>query len=106
MVALQALPDLAPTPSPTHSPTPKVVAATGGSAVGAALSTVVSWAVVQYCPITLPDNVAQAVTFLIITGLTAAFTFASGYLTRPSRYHTIAVDPVSGRARICQAQRS
>jgi len=34
MAALQALSDPAPTPLPTQSPTPKVLAATGGSAVG------------------------------------------------------------------------
>ena|ERR1700736_909404 len=104
MVALEATLDQAPAISPqaSYRPTPKVVAATGGSAVGVALSTVVSWAVMQYCPVAMPDDVNKALTFLIITGLTAAFTFGCGYLTRPSRYHTIAVDPANGRPRICQ----
>jgi hypothetical protein len=106
MVALQEVSDYAraPTPVATSRPTPKVLAATGGSAVGVALSTIVSWAVVQYCPVALPDNVNQAVTFLVITGLTAVFTFLSGYLTRPSTRYAIALDPKSGRPRTCDAQ--
>ena len=108
MVALQEVLDrpLAPAQEASYRPTPKVVAAAGGSAMGVSLSTVVSWAVVQYCPVAMPDDVNKAVTFLIITGLTAAFTFVCGYITRPSRYHTISLDPETGRARTCQAQRS
>src|SRR6516162_3628577 len=106
MVALQEVLDrpLAPALEASNRPTPKVVAATGGSAVGVALSTVVSWAVVQYCPVVMPDDVNKAVTFLIITGLTAAFTFVCGYITRPSQYDTILLDPETGRPRTCRAR--
>src|SRR6516165_2539580 len=106
MVALQEVQDrpLAPALEASYRPTPKVVAATGGSAVGVSLSTVVSWAVVQYCPVVMPNDVIKAVTFLIITGLTAAFTFVCGYITRPSQYHTILLDPETGRPRTCRAR--
>jgi len=106
MVALQEVQDrpLAPALEASYRPTPKVVAATGGSAVGVALSTVVSWAVVQYCPVTLPDDVNKAVTFLIITGLTAAFAFVCGYIRRPSPDHAVLLDPRTGRARTCRAR--
>jgi hypothetical protein len=80
MAALQEVLDRPQTPAREGSNrlSPKVAAATGGSAVGVALSTVVSWVVGQYFPGDIPDDVNKAVTFLIIFGLT----FVAGYMTR------------------------
>jgi hypothetical protein len=81
-----------------------VVAATGGSAAGAWLSTVVGWAVGQYCPAAMPDNARSAVAILYVVALTAGFTFVSGYLTRPSGNDVVAPDRRTGRPRIARVR--
>jgi hypothetical protein len=89
----------------TYRPTTKVIAATGGSAIGAAVSTLVGWGFAN-ASVTVPDDVNKAVTCLIVAGLTAVSTFGSGYFTRFSRNQTVAIDPQTGRSRICRVRGS
>jgi hypothetical protein len=82
MVAIPAQPQL------TAQPTPKVLGATGGSALGAAVATLINWALDNYhlpSSQTLPPNVLTSIT--VIT--TALFTFLSGYYTRPAPTQTV-----------------
>jgi hypothetical protein len=88
----------------SYRPTNKVVAATSGSAVGAAISTVVSWVIGQYGPTGMTVEVNRALTCLIVAGITAAFAFAFGYFTRPSPHQKIVIDPHTKRARIAHAR--
>lgn len=63
---------------PSLKPQPKVVAATVGGAVGAALSTVVIWVVEASTKIDIPTEVEGAAVILITAGLT----FAAGYFKK------------------------
>src|SRR5205085_1359128 len=68
--------------APTSAPRQKVVAATGGSAVGAALSVITFWAlqgIFSKAQITIPGEVKDALTLLITT----LFTYLAGYYTPP-----------------------
>ena len=65
---------------PTNTPQPKVVAATIGAGVGAALSTVIIYLVETLGRVDLPDAVEGAGAVLV----SAAVAFAAGYIKRPS----------------------
>lgn len=65
---------------PTSRPQPKVVAATAGAGVGAALSTIAVYVIESFGGVDLPSTVEVAGAVLI----TAAVTFAAGWLKRPS----------------------
>jgi hypothetical protein len=65
---------------PTATPQPKVVAATVGAGVGAALSTVIVYLVETIGRTDLPDAVEGATAVLV----SAAVAFGAGYLKRPS----------------------
>lgn len=60
-------------PSQTNTPKNKVLAATGGAAVGSAVAVVLIWAI-QKAGIEVPANVADALSVI----LTAILTFVSG----------------------------
>jgi len=66
------------TPAPSKKPQPKVVAATVGGAVGAALSTVIIWVAETVSKIDIPTEVEGASVILITAGLT----FAAGYFKK------------------------
>jgi hypothetical protein len=66
-----------PNALPSNLPTNKTIAATGGSAVGAAASTIILYLIDPKSQ--LPPPVQVAVTTL----LTAFLTFIAGYLTPP-----------------------
>lgn len=65
---------------PTATPQPKVIAATAGAGVGAALSTIGVYTFESLSGVDLPTTVEGAVLVLITT----ACTFAAGYIKRPS----------------------
>lgn len=65
---------------PTATPQPKVIAATTGAGIGAAVSTIGIWAVETYGHIDLPVAVEGAILVLI----TAGVGFLAGYFKRPS----------------------
>lgn len=72
-----------PAPQITSQPTPKVIGAAGGSAVGAALATLITWAFDNYHLLSaqpLPSKVQDSLTVII----SAIFTFLAGYYVRPS----------------------
>lgn len=69
-----------PSGEPTGTPQPKVIAATIGAGVGAALSTVGVYAFETLAQHDLPDVVEGAIGVLV----TAAVAFAAGYIKRPS----------------------
>ena len=65
-------------PIATSTPKNKVVAATGGAAVGAALAIILTWAI-QKAGVDVPANVADALSVVI----TAILTFLSGWSMPP-----------------------
>lgn len=64
--------------SPSRKPQPKVVAATAGAGVGAAISVVLVWAIEASAKIDIPETVELAVPIIIGTGLT----FLAGYFKK------------------------
>ena len=75
---------------PTNVPSQKTLAATGGSAVGSALATILLYWLDPSSQ--LPPEVRTAVTVLI----SAAFTFLAGYITPPSSKEAV-VKSASGK---------
>ena len=77
-------------PSPrqiTSQPTPKVIGAAGGSAVGTAAATLITWGLDNYHLLSaqpLPSKVQDSLTVI----LSAIFTFLAGYYVRPSHAQT------------------
>ena len=65
-------------PTPTNTPKNKVLAATGGAAVGSAISVILIWTI-QKAGLEVPANVADALG--VIT--TAILTFVSGWAVPP-----------------------
>jgi len=82
-----------PNAQPTRTPTNKTLAATGGSAVGGAIATIVIYLIEQHSS-KLPEPVAGAITVLIAS----AVTFLAGYLTPPGTSEGVVRDPESGKA--------
>ena len=66
--------------APTAQPQPKVLAATAGAGVGAAVSTLVVYLIETLGRVDLPDVVEGACLVLISAGVA----FAAGYIKRPS----------------------
>lgn len=64
----------------TSTPQPKVVAATAGAGVGAAVSTLAIYLIETLGRVDLPDVVEGAIGVLIVAGVA----FAAGYIKRPS----------------------
>jgi hypothetical protein len=83
----------------SHHPATKVVAATIGSAIGSALSTVVIWEITEYCPTAAPPNVMDALTILFGIGLAPVFAFCFGYFKRASVPEADLADQKAGRVR-------
>lgn len=69
---------MAENPAPTNTPKTKVLAATGGAAVGSAVAVILIWAI-QKTGLEVPTNVADALG--VIT--TAVLTFVSGWAMPP-----------------------
>lgn len=65
---------------PTSEPQPKVLAATAGAGVGAAVSTLAIYLVETLGKIDLPDAVEGAVLVLVSAGVA----FLAGYVKRPT----------------------
>lgn len=65
---------------PTSQPQPKVIAATAGAGVGAAVSTLAVYLIETLGKIDLPDVVEGAVLTLISAGVA----FLAGYIKRPT----------------------
>ena len=65
---------------PTSEPQPKVIAATAGAGVGAAVSTLAIYLVETLGKIDLPDAVEGAVLVLVSAGVA----FLAGYIKRPT----------------------
>lgn len=85
-----AVQPLAPaSPVPSAAPTNKAVAATGGSAFGAAVSTLVLWGMRSGLGWTIPDSVEAAIT-TIITGL---LTLSAAYYTPPGASEAVVQTP-------------
>lgn len=64
--------------APSKTPQPKVVAATAGAGVGAAISVVLVWVIEASAKIDIPEGVELAIPIIIGTGLT----FLAGYFKR------------------------
>jgi hypothetical protein len=76
---------------PSATPKTKVIAATGGAALGSAFSVVLTWILglaLKKIDLTLPDNVTEAFN----TIFTTIVTFAAGYYTPPSASERVIVD--------------
>src|SRR5262249_27073094 len=76
-----------PAPRITATPTPKVLGATGGSAVGTAVATLITWALDNYHLLStqqLPAELQTSVTVIV----TAVITFLVGYYVSPSPSQT------------------
>lgn len=80
-------PQVPSNPTPSRAPTNKAVAATGGSAIGAAISTIVLFALDPRHG--LPGEVTTAVTTLV----TASVTLAAAYFTPPGANEAVAMTP-------------
>lgn len=65
---------------PTNRPQPKVIAATIGAGVGVAVSTVTIYVIETAAQLDIPDPVEAAAGVII----TAALTYAAGWLKRPA----------------------
>jgi hypothetical protein len=65
---------------PTKTPQPKVLAATAGAGVGAALTTLGVWIFETATKIDLPTTVEGAVLVLVTSGVA----FGAGYIKKPS----------------------
>lgn len=68
------------TGQPTAKPQPKVVAATAGAGVGAAISTIGVYLIETFGRVDLPDAVEGAILVLVSAGVA----FAAGYVKRPT----------------------
>ena len=78
---------------PSNAPTGKVLAASGGSAVGGALGTIVTWMICSHIePPPLTDNVRGAIALLVTAACGAVVAGASGYLARPQPQTRIIYD--------------
>lgn len=66
--------------TPTNKPQPKVLAATAGAGVGAAISTIAVYLIETLGRVDLPDAVEGAGLVLISAGVA----FLAGYIKRPS----------------------
>jgi len=75
--------------TPTAAPTNKSVAATGGSAFGAAVATIILYFLRDY---ELPEDVKTA----IITIITAVVTAAAAYFTPPGTNEAVLVTSEGG----------
>lgn len=65
---------------PTSQPQPKVIAATAGSLIGGAVSTITLYLIETLSHVVLPDEVKSAAVVLISAGVA----FAAGYIKRPT----------------------
>lgn len=65
---------------PTKEPQPKVIAATAGAGVGAALSTIIIYLIESLGRIELPEAVQGAALVLVSAGIA----FLAGWVKRPS----------------------
>lgn len=65
---------------PTAKPQPKVVAATAGAGVGAAVSTIGVYLIETLGRVDLPDAVEGAILVLVSAGVA----FAAGYIKKPT----------------------
>lgn len=65
---------------PTTTPQPKVIAATAGSLVGGAVSTITLYLIETLANVQLPDEVKSASVVLISAGVA----FLAGYVKRPT----------------------
>ena len=78
---------------PSNAPTGKVLAASGGSAVGGALGTIVTWMICSHIePPPLTDNVRGAIALLVTAVCGAVVAGVSGYLARPQPQTRIIYD--------------
>lgn len=66
--------------NPTSEPQPKVLAATAGAGIGAAVSTITIYLIESLGRIDLPDVVEGAIAVLLAAGVG----FLAGYVKRPS----------------------
>ena len=66
--------------APTNKPQPKVVAATAGAGVGAAVSTLAIYLIESLGRIDLPEGVEGAILVLVSAGVS----FLAGYIKRPT----------------------
>lgn len=71
----------------SSAPTAKVLAATGGSTVAAAVATLALWGL-RSVNLEMPEEVELAITTLIV----AAVTFLAGYQMPPGSSETVMVD--------------
>lgn len=65
---------------PTGIPQPKVLAATAGAGVGAAVAELGTWIIESSSGIDIPGNVEGAITVIVV----AAVGFIAGYIKRPT----------------------
>lgn len=65
---------------PTNTPQPKVLAATAGAGIGAAISTIAIYLIETLGTVDLPDVVEGAIGVLLAAGVG----FLAGYIKRPS----------------------
>ena len=78
---------------PSNAPTSKVLAASGGSAVGGALGTIMTWMICSHIePPPLTDSVRGAIALLVTAACGAVVAGASGYLARPQPQTRIIYD--------------
>lgn len=77
-----------PAATPSLAPTNKAVAATGGSAFGAAVTTIVIH-VLQGFGLTVADDLQAAITTIV----TALVTLAAAYFTPPGSAEAVVVTP-------------
>ena len=78
---------------PSNAPTSKVLAASGGSAVGGALGTIMTWMICSHIePPPLTDNVRGAIALLVTAACGAVVAGVSGYLARPQPQTRIIYD--------------
>lgn len=68
------------TGTPTRTPQPKVIAATVGAGVGAAITTIGVYVFESVSKVDLPDTVEGAALVIVTAGLA----FLAGYIKRPS----------------------
>ncbi|MHB8285991.1 MAG: hypothetical protein ACYDD1_15120 [Caulobacteraceae bacterium] len=79
--------------TPTTAPTKKVVAATGGAAVGPALALLICWAANRFLP--TADAIPQDVQDALAIVASVLVSFIAGYYTSPDANETVA--SVSGK---------
>lgn len=71
--------------TPTTAPTKKVVAATGGAAVGPALALLICWGANHFLHAGIPDDVQDALAIVA----SALISFVAGYYTSPDANETV-----------------